>query len=125
MRLIDEQYLKTPTYGSRSSVYYVPVEPEAEELELMRRIDEIHLEYPFYGSRTIARELREKGYRADGSRVGGPEAEHQQAERGASRLPVPIEGAHDQPAEPGVGGRHHLRSHGPRVYVPGGGHGLA
>ena len=34
---------------SRSSVYYVPVEPDAEELELMRRIDEIHLECPFYG----------------------------------------------------------------------------
>ena len=54
---------------SRSSVYYVPVEPEAEEFELMRRIDEIHLEFPFYGSRTIARELREKGYRANRKRV--------------------------------------------------------
>jgi putative transposase len=31
---------------NRSSAYYVPVEPEAEELELMRRIDEIHLEFP-------------------------------------------------------------------------------
>lgn len=54
---------------SRSSVYYEPVEPDAEELELMRRIDEIHLEYPFYGSRNIARELREKGYRANRKRV--------------------------------------------------------
>jgi putative transposase len=54
---------------SRSSVYYVPVEPEAEELELMRRIDEIHLEFPFYGSRTIARELRERSYRANRKRV--------------------------------------------------------
>jgi len=54
---------------SRSSVYYVPVEPEVEELELMRRIDEIHLEFPFYGSRTIARELRERGYRANRKRV--------------------------------------------------------
>jgi putative transposase len=35
----------------------------------MRRIDEIHLEFPFYGSRTIARELREKGYRANRKRV--------------------------------------------------------
>jgi len=32
---------------NRSSVYYVPVEPDAEEFELMRRIDEIHLEFPF------------------------------------------------------------------------------
>jgi putative transposase len=54
---------------SRSSVYYEPVQPDAEELELMRQIDEIHLEYPFYGSRTIARELREKGYRANRKRV--------------------------------------------------------
>ena len=54
---------------SRSSVYYVPVEPDAEELELMRRIDEIHLEYPFYGSRSIARELRGKGYPANRKRV--------------------------------------------------------
>jgi len=54
---------------SRSSVYYVPVEPEAEEFELMRRIDEIHLKFPFYGSRTIARELRERGYRANRKRV--------------------------------------------------------
>ena len=54
---------------SRSSVYYVPVEPEAEELELMRWIDEIHLEFPFYGSRTIARELRERGLRANRKRV--------------------------------------------------------
>ena len=54
---------------SRSSVYYVPVEPEAEEFELMRRIDEIHLKFPFYGSRTIARELRESGYRANRKRV--------------------------------------------------------
>lgn len=54
---------------SRSSVYYVPVEADAEELELMRRIDEIHLEHPFYGSRSIARELRAKGFRANRKRV--------------------------------------------------------
>jgi putative transposase len=54
---------------SRSSVYYVPVEPDAEELELMRRIDETHLEFPFYGSRSIARELRAKGYQANRKRV--------------------------------------------------------
>lgn len=54
---------------NRSSVYYVPVEPDAEELELMRRIDEIHLEFPFYGSRSIARELRAKGYGVNRKRV--------------------------------------------------------
>jgi putative transposase len=54
---------------SRSSVYYVPVVPDAEELELMRRIDEIHLKFPFYGSRSIARELGGKGYRVNRKRV--------------------------------------------------------
>jgi putative transposase len=54
---------------NRSSVYYVPVEPDAEELELMRRIDEIHLEFPFYGSRSITRELRGKGGRVNRKRV--------------------------------------------------------
>ena len=54
---------------SRSSVYYVPVEPDTEELELMRRIDGIHLEFPFYGSRSIARELAQKGDRVNRKRV--------------------------------------------------------
>ena len=30
---------------NRSSLYYEPVEPDEEELGLMRRIDEIHLKY--------------------------------------------------------------------------------
>jgi putative transposase len=54
---------------SRSNVYYVPVEPDAEELELMRLMDEIHLELPFYGSRSIARQLRAKGHRVNRKRV--------------------------------------------------------
>ena len=54
---------------SRSGVYYVPVEPDSEELELMRQIDELHLEYPFYGSRSIARELRGRGCLANRKRV--------------------------------------------------------
>jgi putative transposase len=54
---------------SRSSVYYEPVEADAEELELMKRIDELHLEFPFYGSRSIARELGKKGYRVNRKRV--------------------------------------------------------
>jgi putative transposase len=54
---------------ARSSVYYVPVEPDAEQLELMRRIDEMHLEFPFYGSRSIARELRERDFRVNRKRV--------------------------------------------------------
>lgn len=54
---------------SRSSVYYVPVEADPEDLDLMRRIDEIHLKHPFYGSRSIARELGVKGCKANRKRV--------------------------------------------------------
>jgi putative transposase len=54
---------------SRSGVYYVPVAPDAGELELMRQIDELHLERPFYGSRSIARELRGRGCPANRKRV--------------------------------------------------------
>lgn len=43
---------------NRSSLYYEPVEPDAEELELMRRMDELHLKHPFFGSRMMARTLK-------------------------------------------------------------------
>jgi len=46
---------------SRSSLYYEAVEPDAEELAVMRRIDELHLEHPFYGSRAMARALKKEG----------------------------------------------------------------
>ena len=43
---------------NRSSLYYQPVPPSAEELWIKRRIDEIYTQYPFYGSRKITAELR-------------------------------------------------------------------
>ena len=45
----------------RSSVYYEPVEPDAEELAMMRRIDELHLQRPFFGSRMITQTLKGEG----------------------------------------------------------------
>jgi putative transposase len=30
---------------NRSSLYYEPVKPDAEELALMRRVDEVHVKY--------------------------------------------------------------------------------
>jgi putative transposase len=39
---------------SRSSLYYRPVPPSAEEIAIKHRIDEIYTKYPFYGSRRIA-----------------------------------------------------------------------
>jgi len=53
----------------RSSLYYEPVGPDAEELELMRQIDELHLKHPFFGSRTISRTLRGRGTVVNRKRV--------------------------------------------------------
>jgi len=46
---------------TRSSVYYRPMPPSAEEVALKHRIDAIYTAYPFYGSRRIAVELRQEG----------------------------------------------------------------
>lgn len=54
---------------SRSSLYYEPVEPDAEELKLMREIDELHLKYPFYGSRKITEALKKKGRQVNRKRI--------------------------------------------------------
>ena len=54
---------------NRSSLYSEAVEPDAEELALMRRMDELHLKYPFYGSRKIARTLKAEGLRVNRKRV--------------------------------------------------------
>jgi putative transposase len=46
---------------NRSSLYYEAVEPDAEELGLMRRIDELHLKHPFFGSRMMTQTLKREG----------------------------------------------------------------
>jgi putative transposase len=46
---------------SRSSLYYQPVLPSAEEVTLKHRIDELYTAYPFYGSRRITAQLRRDG----------------------------------------------------------------
>lgn len=43
---------------SRSSLYYRPVPPSAEEVAIKHRIDEIYTAHSFYGSRKITRLLR-------------------------------------------------------------------
>lgn len=48
---------------SRSSLYYQPVVPSAEEVALKHRIDEIYTDHPFYGSRRITIHLRREGKR--------------------------------------------------------------
>jgi putative transposase len=46
---------------SRSSLYYRPRRPTAEEVTLKHRIDAIYTQYPFYGSRCITAQLRREG----------------------------------------------------------------
>lgn len=46
---------------SRSSLYYQPRQPSAEEITIKHRIDEIYTQYPFYGSRKIEKQLRREG----------------------------------------------------------------
>ena len=54
---------------NRSSLYYEPVEPDAEELELMRRMDELHLKHPFFGSRMMTQTLKAEGRIVNRKRV--------------------------------------------------------
>ena len=46
---------------SRSSLYYQPVLPSAEEVALKHHIDAIYTAYPFYGSRRITAQLQREG----------------------------------------------------------------
>ena len=46
---------------SRSSLYYQPRSPSAEEVQLKHRIDEIYTQLPYYGSRKIAAQLQREG----------------------------------------------------------------
>jgi putative transposase len=46
---------------SRSSLYYRPRQPTAEEVMLKHRIDALYTQYPFYGSRRITAQLRREG----------------------------------------------------------------
>jgi putative transposase len=46
---------------SRSSLYYQPREPSAEEIAIKHRIDELSTQCPFYGSRKMGAQLRREG----------------------------------------------------------------
>jgi putative transposase len=54
---------------ARSSFYYQPQVPSAEELTLLRLIDRQYLETPFYGSRRMTVVLRQQGYEVNRKRV--------------------------------------------------------
>lgn len=46
---------------NRTSLYYQPAPPSAEELRLKHRIDELYTLYPFMGSRKITAMLHQEG----------------------------------------------------------------
>jgi len=46
---------------NRSSLYYQPIPPSAEEIALKHRIDEIYTQWPHYGSRRITAQLQREG----------------------------------------------------------------
>lgn len=50
---------------NRSSLYYQPKAPAADELALKRRIDEIYTATPFYGIRRITAQLQQEGLRVN------------------------------------------------------------
>lgn len=54
---------------NRSSLYYEPLEADAQTLTLMNLIDEQYTKRPFYGSRKILHYLRETGYHVNRKRV--------------------------------------------------------
>lgn len=54
---------------SRSSLYYPPIEPSAEEVKLKHRIDEIFTRSPFYGSRRITAQLKREAWLINRKRV--------------------------------------------------------
>lgn len=54
---------------NRSSLYYTPELPDAEELQLMRQMDELHLQHPFFGSRKMMHVLRARGVVINRKRV--------------------------------------------------------
>ena len=74
---------------SRSSLYYLPTEAGAEDLELMALIDQQYLKTPFYGSRRMTAWLSNHGHQVNragppadaADRPGGhlPSSQHQQA----------------------------------------------
>jgi len=46
---------------NRTSLYYQPVPPSAEEVALKHRIDKLYTDHPYYGSRRITEQLKREG----------------------------------------------------------------
>lgn len=46
---------------NRTSLYYQPLPPSAEEIALKHRIDRLYTDHPYYGSRRITEQLKREG----------------------------------------------------------------
>ena len=121
---------------SRSSLYYLPTEAGAEDLELMALIDQQYLKTPFYGSRRMTAWRRNHGHQVNRKRVRrlmqliGLEAIYRRPNTskpnpGHKVYPYLLRGLEIKPGQPGVGHRHHLHTHGSGFPLLDGHHGLA
>lgn len=50
---------------NRTSLYYQPVSPSAEEIALKHRIDQLYTDHPYYGSRRITGQLKREGLKVN------------------------------------------------------------
>jgi len=94
MRLIDEQYLKTPVFGSRSMVRHFwrqGRKVNRKRIQRLMRLMGIEAIYPK-------------------PHTSRPHPEHK-------NLPLSAQRPDHRSCQSGVGGRHHLRGNVPRVYV--------
>ena len=108
---------------NRSSLYYEPVEPDGEQLALMRRMDELHLKHPFFGSRMMTQTLKAEGSAVNRKRVQrlmrlmglestAPKPNNKQASAGTRRIPLSTEESDGFSDQSGVGRRHHIHPDG-------------
>ena len=120
---------------SRSSIYYTPVEVNAETLKLMHEIDRISTKCPFLGNRQIAAYFPQPGFSAGRHRVPRlmnsmefqaiyQGANHQQGAAIAPHLSVPAEKGRNHAAQSGLVQRHYLDTGQERVFVSDGDHGF-
>jgi putative transposase len=101
MRWLDEQFLKTPFYGSRRMV------------AVMQRDGFV------VNRKRVKRLMRVMGIEAIYQKT-----QYQSRPSGAQGVPLPAAGSDNRPAEPGVVRRHYLCANGQGVCVSGRGHGL-
>ena len=120
---------------ARSTVYYQPKPTPAGDIDLMGRIDHIHLQYPFLGSRRIVDALADDGIVVNRKKVQRlmrimgiaalyPKPRTHNPGSWAPGLPVSAARTGNRPAQPGVVLGHNVSADGPRLPVPGRGHGL-